>query len=62
MEVGNFVRLTSGGPVMVVAKVLKDTDGWQQCECLWFDVKQHLSGYVFDMRLLMIVEAWSVSH
>ncbi len=36
-EVGDVVRLKSGGPMMRVTRFRRDKDGVQKVECVWFE-------------------------
>lgn len=51
LEVGDLVRLHSGGPAMTIKKIEGDV-----YTCIWFDVNNSLEEYEFDSSLVYWVE------
>jgi uncharacterized protein YodC (DUF2158 family) len=47
-EVGETVRLKSGGPLLTVSKLLEN----EQVECVWFNDLDDVCTHVFDVALL----------
>lgn len=40
-KIGDRVQLMSGGPIMTVTKLSKDSDGNPQATCTWFDTSDN---------------------
>lgn len=47
-EVGETVRLNSGGPLLTVSKLLEN----EQVECVWFNDLDDVCTHIFDAALL----------
>lgn len=54
LEVGDLVRLKSGGPRMVVSKVFDNLANTARCQ--WFDGGGHIQDDSFYVDTLIVVE------
>ena len=51
-EIGDKVRIKSGGPVMTVENIGDYTLYNPGAKCVWFDDKKKLQDSVFDVKVL----------
>lgn len=56
IQVGSVVKLKSGGLLMTVDKIFKDTAGIDSATCVWFDSSESLKNGVFKFHVLKIVK------